>query len=401
MTSTSPIYLDNAASTPCAVRVIEAMTPYFAGAYGNPAGRHAFANEAGAAVERARKQVASLLGATSPADEIIFTAGATESNNLAIKGVVRGRAQARAAAGASARGHIITSAVEHKAVLQPCHRLEQEGFDVTRLTPTPSGVITDAMVGEALRPDTLLVSIIWANNEIGSISDIAAIGRVCRASNVLLHTDATQLLGLLPVDVEAASIDLLSFSGHKISGPKGVGALFVRGGEPTIALQPVIEGGSHERGLRAGTLNVPGIVGLGEACALCESTMHEEGPRLAALRDHLESELTARLGDVIINGGEGERVPHVSNLCFPAIAGTPLIDHVIDEIACSSGSAIGTDGRKPSHVLAALGVSADIAATSLRLSLGRTTSRDDIDRTVQIIASTVQRLSPTAAARGG
>ncbi len=401
MASTSQIYLDNAASTPCHTRVIEAMTPYFADVYGNPAGRHALANEASAAVERARKQVASLLGAASSAQEIIFTASATEANNLAIKGVVRERARARAAAGSSARGHIITSAVEHKAVLQPCHRLEEEGFDVTRITPTPGGAITDAMVGEALRPDTLLVSIIWANNETGSISDIAAIGRVCRGRNVLLHTDATQFLGLMSVDVAAASIDLLSFTGHKISGPKGAGALFVRGGEPTIALQPVIEGGSHELGLRAGTLNVPGIVGLGEACALCEATMHDEGPRLETLRDHLESALMARLGDVIINGGEGQRVPHVSNLCFPAIAGTPLIDHVIGDIACSSGSAIGTDGRKPSHVLAALGISADIAATSLRLSLGRRTTRDDIDRAVEIIVSTVEKLSPTAAARGG
>ena len=385
MTRRPPIYLDNAASTPCDPRVVEAMTPFFTTSFGNPACRHGWGTEAAEAVESARADAANLIGAAP--GEIIWTAGATESNNLAIKGV------ARAAPGGHC--HIVTSAIEHKAVLQPCTRMQAEGFEVTFVAPGHDGVITAEQVAAALRDDTLLVSIIAVNNEIGTLSEVREIGALCRDRGVLFHTDATQMVGLLPVDVRRDTIDLLSFSGHKISGPKGVGALYVRDRDPPIAIQPVIEGGGHERGLRAGTLNVPGIVGLGRACELCAVNLGDEGPRLLALRRRLEDGLRQRLGDVAINGDPVRRAPHITNLCLPSPAGTAIVEH-LREVACSSGSAIGAAGRTSSHVLAAIGVPDELAMTSLRLSLGRTTTAEQIDLAIDHLVETVETLRRTA-----
>ncbi len=387
MTRRPSIYLDNAASTPCDPRVVEAMAPWFTTNFGNPACRHGWGTLAAEAVESARGHAASLIGAAP--GEIIWTAGATESNNLAIKGV------ARAAPEAGDRRHVVTSAIEHKAVLQPCKRLQAEGFEVTFVTPGPDGVMTAELVAAAVRDDTLLVSIIGVNNEIGTVSEVREIGSLCRDRGVLFHTDATQMVGLLPVDVQRDHIDLLSFSGHKISGPKGAGALYVRDRDPPIAIQPVIEGGAHERGLRAGTLNVPGIVGLGRACELCAASLADEGPRLLALRRRLEDGLAHRLGDLAINGHPLRRAPHITNVCLPSLAGTAVVEH-LREVACSSGSAIGAAGRSSSHVLAAIGVSDELAMTSLRLSLGRTTTAEQIDLAIDHLVETVETLRQTA-----
>ena len=388
MAAPQAIYLDHAATTPCDPRVVEAMTPFFTTTFGDPACRHEHGAEAGAAVEAARGRAAGLIHA-SPG-EIVWTAGASESNNLAIKGVARA-----ARAGRGSPGHIVTSAIEHKAVLQPCRRLMQEGFEVSFVEPGPDGVVTAAVVADAIRQDTLLVSIIAVNNEIGTISEVPRIGRLCREPGILFHPDATQMLGVLPIDVERDHIDLMSWSGHKISGPKGVGALFVRQ-HPPIELQPLIEGGAHERGLRAGTLNVPGIVGLGRACELCGVAMATEGPRLEALRCRLEEGLARAFGDVVLNGHQGRRAPHITNVCLPTLAGTPVIDHVRG-VACSSGSAISSAGRTASHVLTAIGVSDELAVTALRLSLGRTTIERDIDSAIDRLAATAQGLGQTVA----
>ncbi len=382
MTAPKPIYLDHAASTPCDPRVVEAMMPYFTQAFGNPACGHEHGLEARRAVDHAREQAAALIHA-SPG-EIIWTASATESNNLAIKGVAR----------AAKTGHIVTSSIEHKAVLQPCRGLQQEGFDVTFITPASDGVVTAEHVAAAIRPDTLLVSVIAVNNEIGTISEVRRIGELCRERGILFHTDGTQMLGLLPVDVKRDHIDLVSWSGHKISGPKGAGALYIRNG--VDELRPVIEGGSHERGLRAGTLNVPGIVGLGRACEICAAEMGTEGPRLVNLRRRLEDGLAGAFDDLIINGHREQRAPHITNFCLPSLSGTPVIDHV-SGIACSSGSAIGADGRRASHVATAIGVSEDLAMTALRLSLGRTTTESDIDVAIDDLVRTAHSLGATVA----
>ena len=388
MTRRPPIYLDNAASTPCDPSVVEAMTPFFATNFGNPACRHGWGTLAAEAVESARRHAANLIGAAP--GEIIWTAGATESNNLAIKGVAR--------AAPRDRRHVVTSAIEHKAVRQPCRRLQAEGFEVTFVEPGPHGIVSAEQVAAALRHDTpvtVLVSIIAVNNEIGTVSEVREIGALCRDRGVLFHTDATQMVGLLPVDVRRDHIDLLSFSGHKISGPKGVGALYVRDRDPPIAIQPVIEGGAHERGLRAGTLNVPGIVGLGRACELCAATLVDEGPRLLALRRRLEDGLRHRLGELAINGDPADRAPHITNLCLPSLEGTAVVEH-LSEVACSSGSAIGAAGRTTSHVLAAIGVPDELAMTSLRLSLGRTTTAEQIDLAIDHIVETIETLRRTA-----
>ncbi len=386
-----PIYLDNAATTPCDPRVVEAMMPLFTTNFGNPACRHGWGTLAAEAVESARGHAADLIGAAP--GEITWTAGATESNNLAIKGVAR--AAPGAGAGAGDRRHVVTSAIEHKAVIQPCKRLQAEGFEVTFVAPGPDGVITAELVAAAVRDDTLLVSIIAVNNEIGTVSEVRRIGSLCRDRGVLFHTDATQMVGVLPVDVQRDHIDLLSFSGHKISGPKGVGALYLRDRDPPIAIQPVIEGGGHERGLRAGTLNVPGIVGLGRACELCAAILADEGPRLLALRRRLEDGLARRLDDLVINGDGLRRAPHITSVCLPSLAGTVVVEHV-REVACSSGSAIGAAGRTSSHVLAAIGVTDELAMTSLRLSIGRTTTTGQIDLAIDHLVETVENLRQTA-----
>ncbi|HMN97771.1 MAG TPA: IscS subfamily cysteine desulfurase [Phycisphaerales bacterium] len=384
----TPIYLDNAATTRTDPRVVEAMLPYFCEKYGNASSRnHRFGWEAEEAVDEAREQAATLIGATGK--EIVWTSGATESNNLAIKGAAR--MYARAGDGQSGRGHIITAAHEHKAVLDPCKRLQREGFDLTILDPPADGVITAEAVKAALRPDTILVSIMWANNEIGTINEVPEIGALCHEREIVFHTDATQWVGKMPVDVERDHIDLMSWSGHKIYGPKGVGALYVRRRRPRVRLEAILDGGGHERGMRSGTLNVTGIVGFGKACELCLAEMEGDRERLRAWRDRMERELSARLEVVQVNGHKTRRLPHLTNMSFGFVEGESLLMG-INEIACSSGSACTSASLEPSYVLKSLGVGDELAHSSLRLSLGRFTEASEVDYAIERIIAAVEHL---------
>ncbi len=388
MPSTNPIYLDNAASTRCDPRVVEAMLPYFSEKFGNAGSRnHAFGWEAEDAIEVAREQCAAVIGAQ--AKEVIFTSGATESNNLAIKGAAQ--MYARAPVGQSNRGHIVTVAHEHKAVLDPVHRLEREGFSATFLTPPPDGVITKAMVEAALRPDTILVSVMWANNELGTINEVPEIGKLCHSRDIVFHSDATQWVGKMPTSVETDGVDLLSWSAHKIYGPKGIGGLYVRRRKPRIRLEALVDGGGQERGMRSGTQNVPGIVGFGKACELCREEAETERPRLLALRGKLESELTRRLDVTQVNGHATRRIPGITNISFAFVEGESLMMGV-REIACSSGSACTSASLEPSYVLKSLGIGDEMAHSSLRLSMGRWTKADEIDRAIELIFRAVTHL---------
>jgi cysteine desulfurase len=388
-----PIYMDNAATTRTDPRVVEAMLPYFTEVYGNPGSRnHMYGWESESAVDTAREQAASLIGAGPK--EIIWTSGATESNNLAIKGAAQ--MYAKAPLGATGRGHIITAIIEHKAVLDPVKRLEREGFDVTWLEPGADGIITADMVRAAMRDDTILVTIMWANNEVGTINEVPEIGALCREKGVVFHTDATQWVGKMPTDVERDNIDLLSWSGHKIYGPKGVGALYVRRRKPRVRLQAQMDGGGHERGMRSGTLNVPGIVGMGAACAICAEEMETERERLLGLRRRLETELSSRMDVVAVNGHPERRLPHLTNISFGFVEGESLMMGIKD-IACSSGSACTSASLEPSYVLKGLGLGDDLAHSSLRLSLGRFSTAEDVDTAIEGIVKAVEhlrRLSP-------
>ncbi|MAY74546.1 MAG: IscS subfamily cysteine desulfurase [Phycisphaerae bacterium] len=388
-----PIYFDNAATTRCDPRVVDAMLPYFTDFYGNSGSRnHGFGWRAEEGVDLARKQVADLLGADRK--EIIFTSGATESNNLAIKGAARMYAKSPEGSG-EPRGHVITAVHEHKATLDPCKRLQKEGFDVTYLEPGADGIITADMVEKAMRDDTILVTIMWANNEIGTINEIPQIGELCHnrpsGKEVVLHTDATQWVGKMPTDVNRDNIDLLSMSGHKIYGPKGVGALYVRRRRPRVRLVALQEGGGQERGYRSGTLNVPGIVGLGKACELCMQEMDAEIERLRGLRDRLESEIERRIDEVQVNGQRDKRLPHTTNISFGFVEGESLMMSCKD-IAMSSGSACTSASLEPSYVLKALGVGDELAHSSLRMSLGRFTKPEEIDYAVDQIEQAVIKL---------
>ncbi|MFO0874246.1 MAG: IscS subfamily cysteine desulfurase [Phycisphaerales bacterium] len=383
-----PIYLDNAATTRTDPRVVEAMLPYFTEKYGNAASRnHRFGWEAEDAVDAAREQAAALIGASGK--EIVWTSGSTESNNLAIKGAAR--MYAKAGDGQGGRGHIITAAHEHKAVLDPCKRLQREGFDVTFLDPPADGVITAEMVKAALRPDTILVTIMWANNEIGTINEVPEIGALCHQREIVFHTDATQWVGKMPVDVERDGIDLMSWSSHKMYGPKGAGALFVRRRKPRIRIEAMMDGGGHERGMRSGTLNVTGIVGFGKACELCMHEMESDRERLRTWRDRLERELTGRLEVVQVNGHRLRRLPHLTNMSFGFVEGESLLMGIKD-IACSSGSACTSASLEPSYVLKSLGVGDELAHSSLRLSLGRFTTESETDYTIDAIVKAVNHL---------
>ncbi|MCX5689951.1 MAG: IscS subfamily cysteine desulfurase [Planctomycetota bacterium] len=383
------IYLDNAATTACDPRVVEAMLPYFTECFGNPGSRnHRYGWESEQGVDRAREQVAALLGADEK--EVIFTSGATESNNLAIKGAAYMYEKAAAGSGAC-RGHIITGAIEHKAVLDPCKRLQKEGFDVTFLDPPADGVFTAAMVEAAMRPDTILVSIMWANNEIGTINEVPQIGALCHKRDVIFHTDATQWAGKMPINVERDCVDLLSLSGHKMYGPKGVGALYVRRRKPRVRLQSLVDGGGQERGFRPGTLNVPGIVGLGKAAELALAEMDRDGTRLLALRRRLESLVTSQLDHCAINGHVEKRLPHITNISFGFVEGESLM-MACKELAVSSGSACTSASLEPSYVLKGLGVGDELAHSSLRLSLGRFTKDSDIDAAAASIVKAVRKL---------
>jgi cysteine desulfurase len=383
------IYLDHAATTPCDPRVVEAMLPYFTTHFGNPGSRnHAYGWEAEAAVDLARTQVASLLHADEK--EIIFTSGATESNNLAIKGAAYMYEKAPAGSG-KPRGHIVTCAIEHKAVLDPCKRLQKEGFDVTFLEPGKDGLVTADMVRAALREDTILVTIMWANNEIGTINEVPQIGALCHEKGILFHTDATQWAGKMPVDVEKDQVDLLSMSGHKIYGPKGVGALFVRRRKPRVRLQALADGGGQERGFRPGTLNVTGIVGLGKACEIAMAEMDHDAHRLLKLRRTIEETLTSRLESCQVNGHRDRRLPHITNISFGFVEGESLM-MAVKEIACSSGSACTSASLEPSYVLKTIGVGDELAHSSLRLSMGKWTTPEQIDHAVRAIIDSVTKL---------
>ncbi len=388
MPTNLPIYFDNAATTRCDPRVVEAMLPYFTEKFGNPGSRnHRFGWESEEAVDIARGQIADLIGASPK--EIVFTSGATEANNLAIKGAAE--MYAKKPEGETGRGHIITAIHEHKAVIDPVKRLEKRGFDVTWLTPGEDGLITAEMVKNAMREDTILCTIMWANNEIGTINEIPQIGKIVREAGAVMHTDATQWVGKMPTNVNDDNIDLLSLSGHKMYGPKGVGALFVRRRRPRIRLVAQIEGGGQERGYRSGTLNVPGIVGLGMACELCAKEMDSERERLLKMRERLENTLADSIDVTQINGHREKRLPHVTNISFGFVEGEGLMMAVKD-IACSSGSACTSASLEPSYVLKALGVGDDLAHSSLRLTLGRFNTDEEVDFAIGAIQEAVRKL---------
>jgi len=378
----TPIYLDNNATTPVDRRVLEAMLPYFSERFGNAASKsHAFGWEAEAAVDTAREQVAKLIGAA--AKEIVFTSGATESDNLAIKGV----AEAHRDKG----DHIVTCVTEHKAVLDSCKILQKHGLQVTYLRVAPDGLIDLGRLRESLTDKTILISIMAANNEIGTINPIKEIGRLAKEKNILFHTDATQGVGKVPINVEAMGIDLLSLTAHKMYGPKGVGALYVRSTKPRVKLTPMIDGGGHERGMRSGTLNVPGIVGLGVACEISQKEMSAEGERLIALRERLKEGIFAELDEVYINGHPVQRLPGNLNLSFAYVEGESLLMG-LKEIAVSTGSACTSASLEPSYVLKALGVSDELAYSAIRFGLGRFTTEEEIDFTIHRVTEEVRRL---------
>ncbi|MGA2213714.1 MAG: IscS subfamily cysteine desulfurase, partial [Bryobacteraceae bacterium] len=369
-------------------RVFEAMKPYFLETFGNAASRnHSFGWEAEEAVEKSRKQIASLIGAT--AKEIVFTSGATESNNLALKGVAEMYAEKG--------NHIITAATEHKATLDTCKRLEKHGARVTYLPVQTNGLVDLEQLQAAITDKTILISLMYANNEIGVLQPIAEIGKLAKSKGVLLHTDATQAVGKVPVNVIKDNVDLLSLSGHKMYGPKGVGALYVRRKSPRVQLTAQMDGGGHERGMRSGTLNVPGIVGLGEACALCQAEMAEESKRLGHLRDKLRDKLQAELDETYINGIMDEkslgehRLPNNLNISFAYVEGESLLMG-INDIAVSSGSACTSATLEPSYVLKALGAGDDLAHSSIRFGLGRFNTEEEVDYVAAKVIDVVKKL---------
>jgi cysteine desulfurase len=376
-----PIYMDHHATTPVDRRVLEAMLPYFTEEYGNAASKsHAFGWRAEEAVEAARAEVARLIGAT--AREIVFTSGATESDNLAIKGA------ARFAAGKGR--HLVTCATEHKAVLDSMHALTRQGFEVTTLPVGADGRVDPAAVEQALRPDTVLVSIMHANNEVGVLHPIAEIGRITRARGVLFHCDAVQSAGKVPFDVEAAHVDLASLSAHKMYGPKGVGTLYVRR-KPRARIIAEVDGGGHERGHRSGTLNVPGIVGMGAACAIAREEMAAEAERLLALRERLRRGIEARIDRVVVNGSLEHRLPGSLNVSFAFVEGEALM-MAMKDVAVSSGSACTSASLEPSYVLRAMGVSDEMAHSSLRFGLGRQNTAEEVDQVLDLLEHKVKKL---------
>jgi cysteine desulfurase len=352
-----PIYLDHNATTPFGFRAMRA-------------------------VDQARVQVSSLLGCDIK--EIVWTSGATESNNLAIKGV--------ADMYADVGRHLITQTTEHKAVLDPCKKLSHQAYDVTFLSPDSSGRIDVDELADSIRPDTILVSIMAANNEIGTLQPIREIGRLCHERSVIFHCDATQAIGKIPVNVEEDQIDLLSMSGHKLYGPKGCGVLYVRRKNPRVRLTPLLDGGGHEQGFRSGTLNVPGIVGVGSACELAMLEMSQEAPRLAELRDRLQAGIMARVEGVIVNGNEEHRLPHVTNLSFADVDGEQLLANLTRDLAVSSGSACTSASMEPSFVLKAIGVSNELAYSSVRFSLGVSNDQEQIDFAIEHVVECVNKL---------
>ena len=377
-----PIYLDHNATTPCDPRVVEAMVPYFTNAFGNAASRnHPFGWQAEEAVDYAREQVAKLIGADPK--EIIFTSGATEGDNLAIKGVYEMYA--------SKGNHIITCNIEHKAVLDTCRHLEKEGAEVTYLNVKPNGLIDLAELEAAIKPTTILIAIMYANNEIGTVMPMREISAIARKHGVLVFTDGVQAVGKIPVDVNKDGIDLMAFTAHKMYGPKGVGALYVRRKNPRVKVTAQIDGGGHERGMRSGTLNVPGIVGFGKACEICLQEMESDAKRISQLRDKLENALL-KVEESYLNGDKESRLPHVTNISFKYVEGEGLMMGFNKNIALSSGSACTSASLEPSYVLKALGLGDDLAHSSLRFGLGRFTTEEQIDYTIEHVTNTVNKL---------
>lgn len=363
-------------------RVLEAMLPFFTQRFGNAASRnHSFGWAAEEAVENARAQVARLINASPK--EIVFTSGATEANNLALKGA--------AEAYRDKGNHIITQVTEHKAVLDTCKRLEKSGFEVTYLCVDRGGLINASELRSAIRPTTILIAVMYANNEIGVIQPVAEIGRIAKEKNIIFHVDAVQAIGKVPVNVEAENIDLLAITAHKLYGPKGAGALYVRRRNPRVQIAALLDGGGHERGIRSGTLNVPGIVGLGKACELCQAEMATESLRLQALRERLKDGLEAKLDGVSINGSMAHRLPHNLNMSFAQVDGESLMMG-INDVAVSSGSACTSANLEPSYVLSALGVSEDLAHSSIRFGLGRFNTAEEVDYVIDRVAEVVIKL---------
>jgi len=377
-----PIYFDNHATTPVDPRVLDAMLPYFGPKFGNAASRnHSFGWAGEEAVENARAQVASLIGATPK--EIIFTSGATESDNLMIKGVAEMYREKG--------NHIITQAIEHKAVLDTCKRLEKYGYEVSYLPVQKDGRVDPEDVRKAIKPTTILITVMYANNEIGVINPIQEIGKIAKEHGIIFAVDGVQAVGKIPVDVQKDNIDLLAISAHKIYGPKGVGALYVRRRNPRVQLSAVIDGGGHERGMRSGTLNVPGIVGLGKACEVAQQDMAEESKRMLTLRERLRKGLEAKLDEVFINGSMEHRLPNNLNMSFAYVEGESLLMG-INDIAVSSGSACTSATLEPSYVLKALGVGEDLAHTSIRFGLGRFNTEEEVDYVIDKMVQVVTKL---------
>jgi cysteine desulfurase len=377
-----PIYMDNHATTPVDPRVLEAMLPFFTENFGNAASRnHSFGWAGEEAVENARQQVASLINAT--AKEIIFTSGATESDNLMIKGVAEMYREKG--------NHIITQAIEHKAVLDTCKRLEKSGFEVSYLPVQRDGRVDPEDVRKAIKPNTILITIMYANNEIGVINPMAEIGKIAKEHGVLFAVDGVQAAGKIPVDVQKDNIDMLAISAHKIYGPKGVGALYVRRRNPRVQLAAIIDGGGHERGMRSGTLNVTGIVGLGKACEICRQEMPQEAQRLRGLRERLKAGLEAKLDETFINGSLEHRLPNNLNMSFAYVEGESLLMG-INDVAVSSGSACTSATLEPSYVLKALGVGEDLAHTSIRFGLGRFNTEEEVDYVIDKMVQVVTKL---------
>jgi cysteine desulfurase len=387
------VYLDYNATTPVEPEVLDAMLPYFSAEFGNASSIHTFGQNARAAVETAREQVAELIGAR--AQEIFFTSGGTESDNHAIFGIVL-RSSTSSVSSSSFRPHIITSFVEHEAVLNACQALEKQGVDVTYLPVDQDGSIDVEDLQAALRKETVLITIMHANNELGTVQPLEEIGRVAKEADVYFHTDAVQSAGKIPIDVNQFQLDLLSLSGHKLYAPKGIGALYVRGG---TRLKQILYGGHHQRGVRPGTENVAGIVGLGKAAEIARRSLANEAKRLRALRDQLEHGLLRRVPHLRINGGHALRTPNTANLVFPGVEGEALLIALdLKGLACSTGAACSSGAVEPSHVLTAIGLPSEAARASLRFSLGRPTTHADIDFALQVIPAVVaqlRQLSPT------
>jgi cysteine desulfurase len=377
-----PIYLDHNSTTPCDPRVVEALVPYFTNNFGNAASRsHPFGWQAEEAVDYAREQVAKLIGADPK--EIIFTSGATEADNLAIKGVFEMYA--------TKGNHIITCNIEHKAVLDTCKHVEKLGAEITYLKVKPDGLVDLQELEAAIKPTTILIALMYGNNEIGVVQPMQEISKIARKHGVLVFSDATQAVGKIPVDVNKDGIDLLAMTAHKMYGPKGVGALYVRRKNPRVKVTAQMDGGGHERGMRSGTLNVPGIVGLGKACELCLNEMEKDAAHTSKLRDRLEAALL-KLEEAYVNGSREHRLPHVTNISFKYVEGEGLMMGFNKEIAVSSGSACTSSSLEPSYVLKALGLGDDLAHSSLRFGLGRYTTEEQIDYTVEQVSKTVNKL---------